>query len=360
MSCVMEAKHKLIPLLLAILVVLAGCGSMGSDGGDGGGAVGEGGDGAQSAAPDSGDGGGGVGGGDQGAAESGQQSDVSSRQLQVDRSIIREGTLELRVEDFESARSQIADHARNLNGYVSGSGSSLQSRDNQSWKRGHVVVRVPSERYAEMLSFGQERGTVLSEDTSTTDVTDQLVDLDARLTNLKDRRSRLRSFYDQANTTEELIRIEEQLSEVQREIEQLEAEKRSLEDRVALATLRVELREPRPDPVSEDEDTTGASLVSAFQQSATTALDVGYGVLIVGVSLTPYLLIFGIPALLIGAVARHRYGVTLPWVGRRTDTRARESERPLTTETGSQERDASSADTDNREGAGDDESATGE
>lgn len=310
----MGRKRTLLTVAVAALVVLAGCATMGSGGSDAAGDDGE----ALSEASGGADGGGGDGGGgapDQasgGAATDGGQAAVSGQPLQVDRAIIRTGTVELRVEDHDAARSAIAARAQSLGGYVAGSGSTRHTRDNRSWTTGYVVVRVPSGRFSDVLSHARDRGRVMDEETQTEDVTDELVDLDARLTNLEERRDRLRSFYNRANSTRELLRIEEELSSVQSEIEQLEAEKRALEDRVAFATLRVELNEPKPDVTPEEEETAGASLVSAFLASVAALGGLAYGFVLFTVRLAPFVLFLGLPALGLGLAARRRFGAG-PW-----------------------------------------------
>lgn len=325
----MDRTRTLLTVAVVVLVALAGCASFG---GDAGGAAGGGGDGGEAMSGDGGDGGGGDaaaatdgadpaagtdgGDGDGGGTTGGSQQAVSGQPLQVDREIIRTGTVELRVEDFEGARSAIADRARRLGGYVSGSASTHHTRENESWTTGYVVVRVPSDRFSDVLAHARDRGTVLDEQTETRDVTDKLVDLDARLTNLKERRQRLRSFYERANSTGELLRIEEELASVQSEIERLEAKKRSLEDRVAFATLRVEIREPEPER-QETPEQAGASLVSAFLGSMATLRDLAYGLVLFAARLGPFVLFVGLPALAVGLVARRGVGGSLPW---RSDT----------------------------------------
>jgi hypothetical protein len=326
----MRRKHKLVTVFVAMLVVFAGCATIGGDSGEAaGGSDGEEAAGGDAARVGGGDGGGGDGGGGgdaSGSADRGGQAEaVSGQPLQLDRAIIRTGAVKLRVEDFEGARSSVAGHARSLDGFVSGSGSTHHTRDNQSWTSGYVVVRIPSERFSGMLSFARDRGTVLNEETQTEDVTDELVDLEARLENLDQRRDRLRSFYEQANSTRELLRIEEELSAVQSEIERLEAQRRSLERQVSYATLRIELAEPTPEP--DDEPTTGASLVGAFRDSTATLIDYAYGFALFGVRLAPYLVVLGLPALAAGFAVRRRYGATLRWPGR-SSARANRAQDP--------------------------------
>jgi len=330
----MTRKRTLVTLATVLLVVLAGCASVGSDGGLAGGS--DGGDESFAAGGDDtdemGDGGSSDGGGDGGgsdggdgggsqapAASSGEtggvgdgadggQASVGGQPLQVDRAIIRTGTARLRVEDFESARAAIADRARSEGGYVSESGSTHHTRDNESWTTGYIVVRVPSDQFSAVLSDTRARGTVLNEETRTRDVTDQLVDIEARLTNLRERRDRLRSFYERANSTGELLRIEEELSSVQSDIEQLEAQQRSLEARVAFATLRVELTEPEPGRTPDEDPTFAASLGSAFLGSVATLEKMASGFVVFAAGLAPFLLFLGVPAVALGLLARRRYG----------------------------------------------------
>jgi hypothetical protein len=301
----MPTKHKLVPLLLALLVVLSGCAGFGGSGGDGGDAA------SSLDGGDGGDGGSGGSGADSGApaGDGGQQQAVSSTEsFQSERAIIRTGTVRLRVEQFDAARSALTNRARGMGGYVGGSGETQHTEQNTTWSSGYLVVRVPAEQFTEMLSSARERGTVLSEETSTKDVTDRLVDIEARMTNLEDRRARLRAFYDRANTTEELLRIEERLSNVQGQIEQLEAEKRSLKQKVAYATLRIELRERHDTPKAAANDSQ-QSLGGAFFGSIGTIVDIGEGTALVLAGAAPYLLVFGLPALLVYQFVRRRNGV---------------------------------------------------
>lgn len=327
----MTRKRTLLTLVAVLLVVLAGCASVGSDGDLAGGSDGgdesfaadgddteeldagraDGGDGGA----DGGDGGGGqapaASGGDaggDGAGAGGGEASVGGQPLQIDRAIIRTGTVRLRVEEFDSARAAIAERARSKGGYVSESGSRHHTRDNESWTTGYVVVRIPSDQFSSVLSDTRARGTVLNEETRTEDVTDQLVDIEARLTSLRERRDRLRSFYERANSTGELLRIEEELSSVQSDIEQLEAKQRSLEQRVAFATLRVELTEPEPDRTPDEAPGFVASLGSAFSSSMATLANMVTGFVLFAAGLAPFLLFLGVPAVVVGLLARRRYG----------------------------------------------------
>ena len=306
----MVPKRTLSMVILAVLVVLAGCGGAGNAGAGGGGDAGAvaeyegaGSDGGAKAtaapteaavAADTD--------GDSGAGDGG------ASQVTDDRAIIRTGTVAVEVDDFESARATLTTTVQGYGGHVSDSREDRREINNETWTRGEVVVRVPSEEFDALVEDARALGTVESVETDSRDVTDQLVDIGARLENLRAERDRLRTLYDRANTTEDVLAVQRELSDVQQEIERLEARQQSLRDQVAFSTLTVRLEEPRPTPdrVAPDRwyDTP---VVSAFLQSV-DGVAVAARALVVGMAFAlPYLVVFGVPVALVGGAVL-RYG----------------------------------------------------
>lgn len=298
-----------LAVLLAVVVLLAGCsGAGGGDGGDAGG-----GDGADAgndltAAGDGGSGGGGGGDGDGDgdaamALSAGTAQERSAVALQ--RQLILTGEIRLRVEEFEGAQSNVTRLARSYGGFVSDSNREVEERGNETWTRGTVVVRVPRENFTALFGDVQGVGEVERATRSSEDVTDRVVDLEARLENLRAERDRLRSLYRRANDTEDVLRVQERLSEVQGEIERTEAKLRSLRNRVGFSTVTVHLQEPRPrTPLEQRLPWWETPVLRAFLQSvdgvATTLRALGVGVAYA----LPYVLVFGTP--LAGAILLYR------------------------------------------------------
>ncbi|KAA9397329.1 DUF4349 domain-containing protein [Haloarcula sp. CBA1130] len=250
-------------------------------------------------------------------ANTGESGDIQAGDAAADRAIIRNGRMVVEVKNYSTTADAVAARARTSGGYVSDSNRELHRSDGKAWYTGYIVVRVPSEEYEPTQSMVREQGTVRSEETTTKDVTDQLVDLEARLTNLRERRDRLRTFYEQANSTEELLRIEEELSSVQSDIERLEAKKRSLEQRVAYSTLRVEIHEPAPEPSAQQVPYHERSLVSAFLSSVTDVYVFTRGLLVTAASLAPWLVVLAVPVVGGRRLLRSR---SLPLLGRRDES----------------------------------------
>jgi hypothetical protein len=303
----MRRNHaRLATVALVVLVVLAGCSGAGV--GDGGNAA-DGADPSTGAGAGGGDGGSGGDGGDtaEQAAEASFTAGESTAAQPRGRAIIRTGTVEVEVESFGNATSTLGELVRERGGFVAGTERTVHGEGNRSWTSGTLVLRVPSGNFSAVFEGTREIGTVESATSDTQDVTDRLVDLNARLDNLEAERDRLRTLYERANETDDVLEVGRELSEVQGEIERLEAKERSLEERVALSTLTVRLHEPRPDrPEIERTAFHEVGLLAAFLDSVDGVV-VALRTLVVGVAYAvPYLLVFGLPLVGLAAILYRR------------------------------------------------------
>jgi hypothetical protein len=214
------------------------------------------------------------------------------------RQVIYTGNVVLQIDDFASARRNLTEATRARGGFVSDARARLHDTEGTTYRTGVVVLRVPRENFSAMMARVEAGGTVINSETSSEDVTDQLVDIEARLESLRTQRDRLRELYASANDTEAVLAVERRLSEVQTEIERLEARQQALERQVAYSTITVELREERPEPTVErwyDVGVVGAFFASIDGVGTTLrAVSVGFAYAL------PYLFVFGAP---VGAVA---------------------------------------------------------
>ena len=291
-------SRRLAVVATVVLVLLAGCSGAGlGDGSDGGGgddaslSAGGGaedapeaqrGDGAEPTAA---------------AASGADSSGSASGQVQANRAIIRTATVEAEVDSFENASESLRRLVEARGGYVAASNREVERRANETWTRGRLVLRVPSENFSDVYAGAQAVGTVEAANSDRQDVTDQLVDLNARIENLEVQRDRLRALYENASDTEDVLAVEDRLSAVQGEIERLEAKRQSLRDRVALSTVTVTLHEPRPEPESPTPrpgfHETG--LLSAFISSVNGVVVAFQSLAVALAYALPYVVAFGLP-----------------------------------------------------------------
>jgi hypothetical protein len=177
----------------------------------------------------------------------------------TDRMVIRTQTMRLLVEDTADAVSSIRDLASKHSAIV----SDLQvATDTDEWLyrydqygyatgdgaalRGWVTVRVPSESLDAFVAEAMKLGTVKYQSEGSEDVTQQHVDLTARLANLQAEEERLRTFFDAATDVQDMLAIETELNRVRAEIESLDAQVKYLERQAAMATVTIELTEDKP------------------------------------------------------------------------------------------------------------------
>jgi hypothetical protein len=296
----MSSSRTIATLAVAVLLVFAGCtGAMsGSDSGapvggsDLGAAQGGAGDAVRAETGAGGDGGGG--GGQNGAAD-----DVSNSVAAQERMLILTGEISLRVDDYEQTRSALEAMARDRGGYVSDSTERTHRRGDTTWKTGTVVIRVPSDDFTAAFEEAKGHGSVESASTSSQDVTEQVIDIEARLENLRAERDRLRTLYEQANETEDVLRVSRELSNVQEQIERLEARQRQLESQVQYATITVRIDE-RPDdlPTPGPDGWWETGVLDAFLSSVSGVFTVARAVVVGIAYVAPYVLAFGTPVVL--------------------------------------------------------------
>ncbi|MBN2841208.1 MAG: DUF4349 domain-containing protein [Coriobacteriia bacterium] len=188
----------------------------------------------------------------------GSKGDVANV-AEADRMIIRSKTVRLEVESTQDAVAEIRTIARDSGGIITGlqvatdTESPIYRYDENGYAtgdgaglRGWVTVRVPADSFEAFVDDIVGLGTVKYQAEDTEDVTQQHVDLSARLGNLRAEEVRLREFFDAATKVEEMLAIEAELSRVRGEIESLDAQVKFLERQAAMATVTIELVEPRP------------------------------------------------------------------------------------------------------------------
>jgi len=176
-----------------------------------------------------------------------------------DRKVIREARLELQADDTRAAFDRIVELAEAAGGFISNATvSPVEGEDDQP----NVVMtlRIPAAHLTETM--GSIKGSVeevISESQGAQDVTDQYIDLEARLTNLSalevELRALLTEVRQQPNADpDELLRVFTEVSNVRGEIEQIQGQLNYLDDVVALASLEIGLT-PTPAVVPIVEDT---------------------------------------------------------------------------------------------------------
>ncbi len=175
--------------------------------------------------------------------------------------------LVLTVKDVKAAAARASSIATSLGGYVQ---SSSISND-----RGYITLKVPRERLDEALSSLKSLGKLEREELSTIDLTNSIIDIDARLRNAEAEEERLLNLLNKAVTINDILEIESRLSAVREKIERLEAMKKEMERRVDYSTIQLELNREGVKPQQED-------IISRIERDAYRALMGSIYIIVVG------------------------------------------------------------------------------
>jgi hypothetical protein len=165
----------------------------------------------------------------------------------VDRLIIKNAEITLEVESTDVAISRVTQVVTDVGGYIVSSQVNSRIVEEVSYKYGSVTFAVPVEQFERALGRLRDLAIKVVDEMATgEDVTDEFVDLESRLTNLKATRDRIREFLVQAKTVEEALKVNEQLSEVEDEIEKVQGRINYLSGRAAFSTITVYLQPQLP------------------------------------------------------------------------------------------------------------------
>ncbi|MFG1714369.1 DUF4349 domain-containing protein [Micromonospora sp. NPDC049203] len=228
-------------------------------------------------------------------AEGGADSDQAApggtggADLRVDqRSIIYTGTMQVRVDDVEAAAREATTAVTAAGGFVGADRRSSRAAE----ARAALTLRVPADRFTAVIDRLAGLGRQERREIRTEDVTEQVVDLDARIATQRARVESARKLLARATSVDELVRLENEVGTRQADLASLEARKRRLADLTALSTITVTFLGQDASTADEEADLGFLAGLgggwSAFLASARVLLTVLGAVL-------PFAVVIGVP-----------------------------------------------------------------
>jgi hypothetical protein len=168
-------------------------------------------------------------------------TDNSGEIVSMDRKIISTARLQLEVDGVQITFKKITNITLEQGGYISSSTTYGGDR-----KSGQVTVRVPQKNFYSTLEQIEDLGIVKSRNVQGKDVTEEFIDLSARLGNLEKQENRLSEILKMANTVKDVLEVEHELERVRGEIERLTGRLNYLNRSVEMSTITVDAAEPKP------------------------------------------------------------------------------------------------------------------
>jgi hypothetical protein len=210
--------------------------------------------------------------------------------------IVKTGALSLEVADIDQSTTLATAAVAGLGGSVSQSNRSGSG----DYTTASITFRTPSARWDDTLSALHKLGSkILSEETNSTDVTSQVIDLDARLDNLKRTEAALQAIMDKAVLMADVLAVQNQLTQTQGQIEQLTAQRDHLTNQAAMSTLTVTFQLPSKTVTTLA--TQDWTLSGQIDQAGAALVRIGQGLATIGVWLLVVVLPVGLAALFVVA-----------------------------------------------------------
>jgi hypothetical protein len=276
---------KVIAAVLLTGVLLAGCGS-GAEDSAGSSAQG----GAPAAEPALGEAA-----RDQAAPESnvgqGKDTQAQAPDLRVDqRSIIYTGSITVRVEDVTAAAAQATGIAAAAGGFI----GSDERHSGTGSDTANLTLRVPAAKFSSVVDQLAKLGTEEVRGINTQDVTEEVVDLDARISVQRARVESAKKLLSQAKSLDDLVMLEREVATREADLASLEAKKRRLADLTALSTITVVLLDPDAAQTADPDDQPPGFL--AGLSGGWDALKASLAVLLTVLgAVLPWILAIGVP-----------------------------------------------------------------
>lgn len=204
------------------------------------------------------------------------------------RLVIKSGKMSLEVDKYDEAEAKITEITNKYGGNISSSASSMSSSGK---KQGTITVRIPADKFDGFVTEVSQTGKVMSQNINASDVTEEYIDLEARLKTQKELEQRL---YDLLKTKtsglSDILEIENKLADVRSKIESTEGRMKFLMSQASFSTLAISVYEP-----NLLETTSGGGFFSEIRDAVISGLkgltNVIKFLIIAFIALLPFLII---------------------------------------------------------------------
>lgn len=160
---------------------------------------------------------------------------IASQKI-INRKLIRNGSIDFKVAEVKKTKIEIEKICKELDAYTSNE-SENNFGDRLQYNQ---TIRVPADKFDILLTKIESLALkVENKNISTEDVTEEFIDVEARLSAKKELETRYLEILKQAKTVEEIISVESQIANVRSEIESMQGRLEYLKNQVSLSTINV-------------------------------------------------------------------------------------------------------------------------
>jgi hypothetical protein len=219
-------------------------------------------------------------------AQVGEKVEAPGEPAKTARKIIYDARIEMVVDSLSGTEQAISALVNEHDGFLA---ESNQSSTTASQRRGTWRVRVPVEQFDAFVTAVARLGEVRENHVGSQDVTEEYIDLEARIRNKREEEKRLiKHLADSTGKLEEILAVEKELSRVRGEVEQMEGRLRVMANRSELSTVTIEALEWK-DYKSPAAATFPTQIGRTFFRSVDGLMQFGQALVLIAVALAPWL-----------------------------------------------------------------------
>jgi len=217
--------------------------------------------------------------------------------------IIYRGEATLDCEDLDKATQKLLGKVKSLGGYV---GDASASGTRGTARQASWTVRVPAERYQDLLKALPGIGELRSSSQKADDVSEEFYDAQARLKNKNVEEARLIDLLkNHSGKLSDILVLEKELSRVREEIERIEGRIRYLANQADMSTVTITLVEVK-DFVPQGSPSLGTRTGRAFSGSIESMKEMGSALLVFAVAAAPWVIPLAILLWIIARIANRK------------------------------------------------------
>lgn len=224
------------------------------------------------------------------------------------RKVIKRARLEMETKKFDAAVDFVIQRTDKEKGYIESSniyGGKSSDGNYVSNRSASFVVRIPKDKMNSFLKDTEALGVIVNRSDNDEDVTSQYFDTEARVKTLKIQEERLLAILQKTEKLTDVIELEKRLSDIRTEIEGLTGTLKRYDNLVALATVEINIREVQEEkPLQPKPDTFADKIVDSFNKSVGALYDMLKGIVIIVVTLVPFLLLAAVIFVPVGFIMK--------------------------------------------------------
>ena len=183
--------------------------------------------------------------------------------------LIKTGSLNFAVKNFDTAYQSIKTKIQNSNGYIT-------SENSRGSKNTNLVIKVPVSDFHQLLELIEKEADqdyLVTKSVNSQDVTEEYIDVESRIKSKKAIETRYLEILTKARNVTEILKVEKELGKIRTEIEQAEGRLQYLRNRSNYSTINLTIYEFQVSEVKPVQPIEKPSLISKMKNS----LIIGWG-----------------------------------------------------------------------------------